>query len=646
MLLLVAVEQKLATDLTAKQKRVQHMVTGLSQLQELIHAEIRLNGVVRRLTLTRHVPEHGAHQQIQATQDALQAERSELVKHHPEFHEVGKLLEVTQRRSQEVRENTLALTIQHDHAETEDHLESEQNFSSTLAAEYAALSLIEDQMDQYARQAASQVNQLIGSVQARADRVRTWIWTLSILLIALVILGGIILNVVLVRMFGDVSRRQAETHRQNIELETLHAKEIDLRKTLDRERAMLKLILNTIPQGVYWKDQHSVVLGCNHGMSEMLGFEHPDQIIGTGGPEDGESFTEEQLSAYRHEDLKVMKTGQPRLDYEEHVRHTDGTTRTLLTNKVPLRDQDGQIIGVLGASIDITQRKQLEHQLVHAQKMESIGQLAAGIAHEINTPTQFVSENMRFLGEAIDKFQQVIAQQERFADPDAPAMDWAERHELLHDLKDEIEYDFIYDEAPRAVQESLDGLERIRDIVTAMREFSHPSENYTQRFNLNRVVQSSATMCRNRWKYVAELQYDLDPELPEIYGNAGELGQALVNLIVNAADALELSHPREAGRAATGRITIASRRTDAWVEVTVGDNGPGVPEDLIPRVFEPFFTTKDVGQGTGQGLSITHNVIVNKHKGQLELNNQPRNGAIFTIRLPLDRNQSQTAEAA
>ncbi|MEM1027637.1 MAG: ATP-binding protein, partial [Planctomycetota bacterium] len=253
---------------------------------------------------------------------------------------------------------------------------------------------------------------------------------------------------------------------------------------------------------------------------------------------------------------------------------------------------------------------------------------------------------MRFLGEAIDKFQQVIAQQERFADPDAPAMDWAERHELLHDLKDEIEYDFIYDEAPRAVQESLDGLERIRDIITAMREFSHPSENYSQRFNLNRVVQSSATMCRNRWKYVAELQYDLDPELPEIYGNAGELGQALVNLIVNAADALELSHPREAGRAATGRITIASRRTDAWVEVTVADNGPGVPEDLIPRVFEPFFTTKDVGQGTGQGLSITHNVIVNKHQGQLELNNQPQNGAIFTIRLPFDRNQTQTAEAA
>ncbi|MEO0513795.1 MAG: ATP-binding protein [Planctomycetota bacterium] len=484
----------------------------------------------------------------------------------------------------------------------------------------------------------------IKAIEIQVNRLVAWRLTLWTTIGAVVAGGGLAFYLRLSRLYREVAERQHETHRQNLELETVHLQELELRKTLDRERAMLELVLATVPQGVFWKNRDSVILGCNHALAEMLGLGHPDQLIGTGGPDDGESFTEQQLDDFRRDDLHVMQTGQPMLDYEEHINRADGVTLTLLTSKVPLRDPDGTIIGVLGASIDITQRKQLEHQLAHAQKMESIGQLAAGVAHEINTPTQFVSENMRFLGEAVDKFQRIIAQQEQFADPDAPAMDWAERHELLHDLKDEIDYDFINDEAPRAVQESLEGLERIRHIITAMREFSHPGENAAQTFDLNRVIRTSATVCRNRWKYIAELDFDLDPDLPTAYGHAGELGQVLVNLISNAADALEQNHPREAGRDATGRIRLTTRLTPRWIEIVVSDNGPGIPHHILPHVFDPFFTTKDVGQGTGQGLSITHHVVAVKHQGEIDVHNNPEGGATFTLRLPLEPPQPNIAK--
>ncbi|MEM1108134.1 MAG: ATP-binding protein [Planctomycetota bacterium] len=488
---------------------------------------------------------------------------------------------------------------------------------------------------------------LIEKIEAESWWYRLWRIEIWGVLISLALFGGIGLCVALGRVNRDFNQRQKEIHRQNLELESIHLNEMHLRKVLDRERARLQLIMDTIPQGVFWKDLYGNILGRNHAMDEMLGLNAPNSRRGESElHEDNLPWTESQRYRFRRDDQRIIDTGQPRLEQEETIVRPDGVTLAVLISKVPLRDADGAAIGLLYSVIDITQRKQLEQQLSHAHKMESIGELAAGVAHEINTPTQFVSENMRFLGEAIEKFQRFIAQQEAFADPDGPQIGWAERHEKLHDLKDEIDYDFINEEAPRAVQESVEGLDRIRHIVTAMREFSHPGEGSAQDFDLNRVIETSATVCRNRWKYIAEIEFDLDPDLPTAHGHAGELGQVIVNLIVNAADALELAHPREAGFDATGRIYLTTRATEDWIEIVVADNGTGVPEEIIPRVFDPFFTTKDVGQGTGQGLSITHNVVVTNHGGEVDLTNQPNGGAKFTLRLPRKNNPSAARDAA
>lgn len=652
-LVLYGIEYKLNAQLLEKQGHVQEMVMGLSHMQELVHAEHRANSFVRSLNYgpySSNVFQIDPFERIEALQKSLNEKRQDLILHPQTFPHLGTQFINAQLQTERQRKRILRLLIpiiqNQGGPESAVTDTTQQAVNESLREHYVALSTLEEQVDLHARESGKIITLLVGQIEQQAERVRAWMWRLSLALISAIVFGGVAFYVALTRIYRDVNRRQTETHRQNLELETVHFKELELRKSLDRERSMLELVLATVPQGVFWKDRDSVILGCNHALVDMVGLGHPDQLIGTGGPDDNGSFSEKQLDEFRSDDLRVMQTGQPMLDFEEKITRADGVTLNLLTSKVPLRDTDGTIIGVLGASIDITKRKQLEHQLAHAQKMESIGQLAAGVAHEINTPTQFVSENMRFLGEAVEKFQRIIAQQERFADPEAPAMDWAQRHELLHNLKDEIDYEFINDEAPLAVQESLEGLERIRDIITAMREFSHPGENSAQTFDLNRVIRTSATVCRNRWKYIAEIDYDLDADLPTVYGHAGELGQVLVNLIINAADAVELKHAREAGRDATGRIRLATRATPQWIEITVSDNGPGIPDAIRQHVFDPFFTTKDVGQGTGQGLAITHHVVAVKHHGQINLENNTEGGATFTLRLPLDPPATVAAEAA
>jgi len=640
MLTLYGIEHKLESRLIDKQNRVREMVLGLSHMQEVVHAEHRTNSFIRSLGHDHHASAPSDPSvQLDSLQKSLNQKTLAFIAYHHAYPQIRVPLIDAQRRMAEQRKRIMGLltsTVGNDNAASpatpHQHAEAVQH----LRELYATLDKYEAQLEGHARRSTHDITGLVDQIERQANQVGGWMLSLSLTLMVLIVLGGVAFQLALTRIYRDINRRQAETHRQNLELETVHLKELELRKSLDQERTMLELVLATVPQGVFWKNRDSIILGCNHAMVDMLGLEHPNQFIGTGGPDNGDSFTEQQLADFRRDDLQVIETGLPLLDFEEQINRADGVSLTLLTSKVPLRDAEGNIIGVLGASIDITQRKQLEHQLAHAQKMESIGELAAGVAHEINTPTQFVSENMRFLGEAVEKFQRIIAQQEQFADPDAPAMDWAERHELLHHLKDEVDYEFINDEAPRAVQESLEGLERIRDIITAMREFSHPGEHAAQSFDLNRVIRTSATVCRNRWKYIAEIKFDLDPDLPTAYGHAGELGQVFVNLIVNAADALELKHPREAGREATGRIRLATRRAGRWIEIIVSDNGPGVPDHLRQRVFDPFFTTKDVGEGTGQGLSITHHVVAVKHHGEIELHNQPEGGATFTLRLPTE----------
>lgn len=281
---------------------------------------------------------------------------------------------------------------------------------------------------------------------------------------------------------------------------------------------------------------------------------------------------------------------------------------------------------------EINDRHKLEGRLLEAQKLESIGQLAAGIAHEINTPAQYVGDNTRFLQNEFEGILKVVDRYAKQLDTSGPNLSWQERSEQIRETLEEVDYEFIREEIPQAINQSLEGIERITGIVRAMKDFSHPGSESTEPSDINNAIQSTAMVCSNRWKYAAEVEFDLDNNIGPVPCYLAEFNQVILNLIVNAADAIE-SINGEGGE--KGHILVTTRKVSDEVEITVQDNGGGMPESVKAKIFDPFFTTKEVGKGTGQGLSISHDVIVNKHGGSLECTVQEGVGTTFTIRIPL-----------
>jgi signal transduction histidine kinase len=302
--------------------------------------------------------------------------------------------------------------------------------------------------------------------------------------------------------------------------------------------------------------------------------------------------------------------------------------QTFLLSVLP-RLENRRMVGVLGVCTDITQAAELERQVSQTSRLESIGQLAAGIAHEINTPVQYASDNVLFL---TDSFQSIFgalrALQELSQSCTDPAL-CARVDALLGDL----DMDFLATEVPSALAQSQEGLDRVAQIVRAMKEFSHPGGERTPT-DLNQLVDSTIQVSRNEWKYVAELEQDLDPSIGQIPCYAGDLKQALLNILVNAAHAVE-ERRRVQGCEVLGRLQVATRRTDTGVVITVSDDGIGMQEEVLRRIFDPFFTTKGVGKGTGQGLSLAHSAIVTKHHGRIDVTSEPLAGTVFSIVLPV-----------
>jgi PAS domain S-box-containing protein len=280
------------------------------------------------------------------------------------------------------------------------------------------------------------------------------------------------------------------------------------------------------------------------------------------------------------------------------------------------------------------ERRTMELQLRQAQKLEAIGQLAAGIAHEINTPTQFVADNTRFLKDAFENLARAIAAYEqvfRAARNNKITPELITRAEKIFVSSD---LDYSLEQIPSAIKETLEGLERVTKIVRAMKDFSHPGGKEKALADLNQAITTTVTVARNEWKYVADVNLDLDPHLPQVPCFLGELNQAILNLVVNAAHAI--SDVVESRPGEKGTITVSTRKVAEQVEVRVKDTGTGIPESCRARIFEPFFTTKKVGKGTGQGLSIVYANIVRKHGGSVDFETQVGKGTTFILRLPLE----------
>ena len=280
----------------------------------------------------------------------------------------------------------------------------------------------------------------------------------------------------------------------------------------------------------------------------------------------------------------------------------------------------------------LNQLKDTQSQLLAAQKLEAIGSLAAGIAHEINTPIQFVSDNATFIRDSIGPLGEAIKARSDLLTEVASMPEIAERVDVVRELWEKNDCDFLIEEIPDAVAETLEGASRVAEIVLAMKDFAHPGTESKSSVDVNRVVETTMQVSRNEWKYVSDLELDLADGLPLIEGHSGPLGQSLLILFVNAAQAI--GEHRNVDEDGKGLIKVTTSLVEDAIEIRVADNGPGIPPDLVDRVFEPFFTTKDVGEGSGQGLSIAWSVVVDKHDGQLWVENGDP-GAVFVIRLPL-----------
>jgi len=325
---------------------------------------------------------------------------------------------------------------------------------------------------------------------------------------------------------------------------------------------------------------------------------------------------------------QAMQAGPTRLTGLRFTQH-DGRMGVLDLWLLPLQPGGG----VLLMAEDVTLRRELADRVHQARKMESVGQLASGIAHEINTPTQYVGDNLQFLGESFGDLRGLLDEVRAIIESDAASALPTANEQALREAYEGADLDYLLEEIPSAVQQASEGVGRISSIVGAMREFSHGGSREKSVADVNRCVKSTITVARNEWKYVAEVELDLDPALPTIPTLAAELNQVILNLLINAAHAVATTSCGEQGQ--LGHIVIRTRRHGGRILLTVQDNGCGIPQDLQPRIFEPFFTTKPVGEGSGQGLAISHAIVVDRLGGTLSFTSTPGAGSTFTIDLPM-----------
>ncbi|MDP7396412.1 MAG: ATP-binding protein [Lentisphaeria bacterium] len=371
----------------------------------------------------------------------------------------------------------------------------------------------------------------------------------------------------------------------------------------------------------------------------LLGFQ-PEALIGENA---FDLCHKDDYAIVRKSFLAALDLGQAST-HNHRIRSIDGTYKWFETTfNVMTTGEAGQPIEVQAAARDITQRLQLERDLNQSHKMQAIGVLAAGIAHEINTPIQFIDHNTQFITASVNNILSLLTKCRSLVNTVGDPNRAADLEELRTVLRDFDAAHYV-EEIPRAIKENIDGINRVSTIVTAMKEFSHSGDQNKAKipFDLNKSVKNAAILARNEIKYVADIKYNLCDSLPLAYCFADELNQVFLNVLVNAAHAISDKVCPTTGE--KGTITVSTRIVDEAVEVSITDTGPGIPEEIQDRIFEPFFTTKDVGKGTGMGLSLVHDVIVSKHGGRLTFETEPGVGTSFIIVIPVGEEEQTVGD--
>ena len=411
-----------------------------------------------------------------------------------------------------------------------------------------------------------------------------------------------------------------------------HLLDITDQRTAAESLRRQALVFETITEGVIVTDHSGRIVDVNPAVQSMFGYARHELIGQT--PAIWQRNDEGQPILSTIQDA-LRTDGRWSGEYDFNTK--DGRVGVVESTISTLRDATGQLINAIGVTRDITERRQMDRQLLQAQKLEAIGSLAAGVAHEINTPTQYVGDNVQFLGDGLEALIGVVGEARALADAARDHPELTAAVATFDHATQSADADYLQLELPRAADQAREGCERISEIVKAMKGFTHHEGAQWQLVDLNTAVRDSITVCRNEWRYVATLTTEFDEAMPPVACLPGELQQVVLNLVVNAAHAVSAARDDSGS---LGSIVVSTHHDGEWAEIRVRDDGCGIPESIAGKVFDPFFTTKAVGRGTGQGLSIAHATIVRKHHGLLTFESQEGKGTTFIIRIPI----SGTAE--
>jgi PAS domain S-box-containing protein len=333
--------------------------------------------------------------------------------------------------------------------------------------------------------------------------------------------------------------------------------------------------------------------------------------------------------------FKGACAGGEAFQIEYKITTKDGSVREVRDKAQPVFDDKGQVTEIDGLIIDVTEQNRLQREIDRTQMIQNLGRLAAGIAHEINTPIQYIGDNIRFFSDSFGQVTELLDHYRSLSEAAAAGKIDDELLAKVSSAQQRSDIEFLSQEVPQAIEQTLDGINHVAKLVSAMRDFSHVDERRKMPSDLNKAIENSIVISHNELKYVADVEKDLDASLPMVCCCVDDINQVLLNLLINSAHSIE---EKLAGSEETrGLVTVKSWSEGANVLISVTDTGTGIKQSLQERIFDPFFTTKEAGKGTGQGLAFVRSAIVEKHGGKLELQSEEGKGTTFTIRLPIEQ---------
>lgn len=409
----------------------------------------------------------------------------------------------------------------------------------------------------------------------------------------------------------------------------------DANEALYKNEEKFRTFMEKASDLFYIADSKGVFVYVNTSMAQTLGYTK-DELVGMNIKQ---ILSEERLNDYQTNFKTLIREGRI-IVQPTWVGKTGNRINGELA-VVASYDGKGDFTASKGVFRDVTDRKKMEGELNQARKLEAVGQLAAGIAHEINTPTQFLGDSVAFLKDASDDMMNLFqAYRAKLKD----LSDSVQFNNVIEDLRESEEaadLEFLQEEVPKAFERAFDGISRVSTIVKAMKEFAHPDRREKSLADLNQALKNTLTISRNEYKYAAVIETDLG-DIPQIPCHLGDLNQVFLNLIVNASDAIK---EKMGDDSLQGIIRIETEQKEDFVKIKFKDNGCGIPHEIRDRIFDPFFTTKGVGKGSGQGLAIARSIVVDKHFGSFTCESEVGQGTQFTISVPINGSASTKVSA-